>query len=223
MDGYTTTLSAYLDGELNDLERNRLEAHLATCGECRTVLADLRMIVAAAPHYEGRAPGRDLWPSIKAHLTAAPKRRPSGAWQDVAALVRPAGPRSRFGWPVVLAASLLMALVGGGAVWVATHRMPAVVQPSAPSAAQLTSFADRDYQSAVADLERVLDEGRSRLDTATVRVIDESLRKIDAAIAEARAAIAKDSTNAFLSRQVTANMRRKLTLLRAVAGALART
>jgi hypothetical protein len=187
------------------------------------VLADLRLIVAAAPHYAGRAPGRDLWPGIKAHLTAGSKPRPAGAWQDMAALVRPSGPAARFRWPILLAASLLVAAVGGGSVWVATHRAPAVVQPAAPSAARLAGFADREYQSAVTDLERVLEEGRSRLDTATVRIVEESLRKIDAAIAEARAAIAKDSSNAFLSRQVTANMRRKLTLLRAVAGALART
>ncbi len=223
MDQYTAKLSAYLDRELNELERNRLESHLESCDECRAVLADLRLIIDAAPNYAGRVPGRDLWPGIKAHLGTGAKPRPSAVWQDAAALVRPAAPVSRRRWPVLLAASLLLAALSGGTVWVATHRTPNVVQPSRASAARLAAFADREYESAVTDLERVLEENRDRLDTATVRVIDESLLKIDAAIAEARVAIAKDSNNAFLSRQVTANMRRKLTLLRAVAGALART
>ena len=58
---------------------------------------------------------------------------------------------------------------------------------------------------------------------SAVRVLEESLQKIDTAIAEARAAVARDSNNAFLSRQLSANMRKKLNLLRAVAGALARS
>jgi len=223
MDHHTAQLSSYLDGELGEQERRQLDEHLASCPECQAVLEDLKLIVAAAPHYEGRPPGRDLWPGIKTHLNAGAKARPPGGWQDVAALVRPSSPRPRFRWPVLLAASLALAAIGGGTVWVVRHPITPAAVPSEPSAARLTSFADSQYDTAVADLERVLEEGRGRLDTATVRVVDESLRKIDAAIAEARAAIAKDSNNAFLSRQVTANMRRKLTLLRAVAGALART
>ena len=82
------------------------------------------------------------------------------------------------------------------------------------------SFPDADYDAAVADLEQVLVDGRSRLDTATVRVIDESLARIDAAIEDARGAIQRDPANAYLTRQITANMRRKLNLLRTAARAI---
>jgi hypothetical protein len=85
------------------------------------------------------------------------------------------------------------------------------------------AFAESQYESAVADLEKLLADGRDKLDTATVRVLEESLGKIDTAIAEARAAIERDSSNAFLNRQLAASMRKKLNLLRAVASALART
>jgi anti-sigma factor RsiW len=233
-DRFTDQLSAYLDGELNDLEKNRMVAHLETCAACRAILDDLRAIVAAAPHYQGQAPDRDLWPGIESHLNAGtpgrsdvfPSTRPPVYPSDRAALVGPRRLPRR--WPVLLAASLLMAALGGGAVWIAMNPSgsPIAESPSRPDAetpSRAATLVEGNYQSAVEDLERILAEGRSRLDTATVRVIDESLRKIDAAIAEARAAIARDSSNGYLSRQVTANMRRKLNLLRSIADALART
>ena len=42
-----------------------------------------------------------------------------------------------------------------------------------------------EYAAAVADLERVLADGRNQLDTATVRVIQQNLVAIDNAIAVA--------------------------------------
>jgi hypothetical protein len=94
-------------------------------------------------------------------------------------------------------------------------------RPLEPGRAVTVSLADADYDAAVAELEQVLMEGRSRLDTATVRVIDESLVRIDDAIADARNAIQRDPANAYLTRQITANMRRKLNLLRTAAKAIA--
>ncbi len=221
-DLFTPLLSGYLDGDLNDLERRRVEAHLESCVACRRVLADLHAIVAAAPHYQGREPGRDLWPGIAAGL--GPASAPASA-----APIRRIGSRSRwsFGsWPMLLAAGLLVAVLSGGSVWLATRSArPPTGDTAGLPPARFTNAATAEfqYEAAVSDLERILEEGRSRLDTATVRVVEENLRKIDAAIAEARAAIARDSANAYLSHQVAANMRRKLNLLRAVAGALART
>ena len=71
------------------------------------------------------------------------------------------------------------------------------------------------------DLEHVLATGRGRLDSVTVRTIEESLAKIDVAIAEARSAVQRDPANAYLSRQIAANMRLKLNLLRAATNAIA--
>ena len=232
-DRFTDLLSGYLDGELNDVEKRRLELHLEECSACRSVLADLRAIVAAAPHYQGREPGRDLWPAISRYLKSEAKvvplhRGSIGHLEDAAALLHPRASHRRLGWPLLLAASLLIALVSGGTVWLATRgTAPDSLSPSVRQSVSPTSrnaaFAESQYESAVADLERILAEGRGKLDTTTVRVLQESLGKIDTAIAEARAALQRDSSNAFLNRQLATNMRKKLNLLRAVAGALART
>ena len=70
-DQFTGQLSAFLDGELDDLARARLETHLGECLDCTRTLADLRAIVAAAPHYQGREPARDLWQDIARRLDEA--------------------------------------------------------------------------------------------------------------------------------------------------------
>jgi hypothetical protein len=69
----------------------------------------------------------------------------------------------------------------------------------------------------VDDLERVLAEGRGRLDTATVRVLEQNLAIIDRAIAQARRAVAADSSNLYLNSHLAETMRRKIDLLRQAA------
>ena len=226
-DSFTNQLSAYLDDELDSALRNRLEAHLAGCPGCAVVLADLRAIVAAAPHYAGREPGRDLWTSIESRLDEA-EVVPIGISRPPDRLTaRPsARPSARFGWTALIAASLAMAAVGGGAVWLALRSPKAVEAPlaerSRPSPSTLpVAFADREFDAAVQDLEQVLAAGRGRLDTVTVRLVEENLRKIDSAIADARAAIQRDPANVYLNRQIAANMRLKLNLLRSATNAIA--
>src|SRR5688572_7647523 len=221
-DQFTGQLSAFLDGELDDLARARLETHLGECLDCTRTLADLRGIVAAAPHYQGREPARDLWQDIERRLDEAEvvpitTSRPA---------VQPSSHR-RFGWQELIAASILMAAVGGGAVWVAlgrgTPETPVAATTPEVSAPELdnAAFADQQFDAAVRDLELLLAQGRHRLDTATVRTIEQSLTRIDDAILEARNAIQRDPANAYLSRQIAANMRRKLNLLRVATQAIA--
>lgn len=103
-----------------------------------------------------------------------------------------------------------------------TPEAPVAVAPEA-LAPELdnAAFADQQFDAAVQDLERLLAEGRDRLDSSTVRTIEESLARIDDAILEARNAIQRDPANAYLSRQIAANMRRKLNLLRTATQAIA--
>jgi hypothetical protein len=222
-DRFNEQLSPYLDGELDDLSRARLETHLAECLDCTRMLAELRSIVAAAPEYTGRGPSRDLWMEIERSLD-----EPEVVPIDV---TRPAVPlsRRRFGWRELIAASIVMAAVGGGSVWFAvsrggTEEEIAIAPSPAPDSnavGSVAGFAEQQYDSAVRDFEQLLDAGRDRLDSATVRTIELSLVRIDAAIAEARAAIQRDPSSSYLSRQIAANMRRKLNLLRVATQAIA--
>jgi hypothetical protein len=76
------------------------------------------------------------------------------------------------------------------------------------------SRTDPKYDARVAELQHALDQGRGRLDTATVRVIEKNLRIIDDAIGEARRALAADPANQYLNVHLADTMRRKLELLR---------
>jgi len=221
-DSFTNQLSAYLDDELDSASRNRLEAHLAGCPECAAVLADLRAIVAAAPHYPGREPSRDLWTSIESRLDEVEVVPIGTARPPDRLTARP--PVRRFGWTALIAASLAMAAVGGGAVWLTLRQSEPSDAPLAivpPPAAPALPAAYREFDAAVQDLEQVLAAGRGRLDTVTVRLVEENLRKIDAALADARAAVQRDPANAYLNRQIAANMRLKLNLLRSATNAIA--
>lgn len=227
-DSFSNQLSAFLDGELDSAAAAGLEAHLAECAECSRVLADLRAIVAAAPHYAGRAPSSDLWKDIESRLdeaevvpigTVRPTDRPS---------IRPSS--RRFGWVSLIAASLAMAAVGGGAVWLALRpaqqsqeqlAIDSAPVPASVPGARTVEFAEQKYAAAVQDLEQLLAAGQGRLDSATVRLVEENLRKIDAAVAEARAAVQRDPANTYLNRQIAANMRLKLNLLRTATNAIA--
>ena len=60
-------------------------------------------------------------------------------------------------------------------------------------------------------------DGRGRLDTTTVRVIERNLATIDSAIAQAQRAVAADSANVYLNSHLAETMRRKLELLRQAA------
>jgi anti-sigma factor RsiW len=45
-------MAAYLDGQLDDGDRVRLEAHLADCPHCSEYLAQLRITIDALGHVE---------------------------------------------------------------------------------------------------------------------------------------------------------------------------
>jgi hypothetical protein len=208
-DQWTDRLSEYLDGDLAEAETAALEAHLDTCAACRETLAGLRRIVVRARALEDRPPSRDLWSGVAARIGAAPGRR-----------------RLSFSVPQLLAAGIALAVLSAGGAWL-LHPDPARVaavqgNPAAPgtvpvATAGSTGAAARSYDSAVDDLERILAEGRGRLDSTTVRVLEQNLALIDRAIAQAQRAVAADSANVYLNTHLAETMRRKIDLLRQAA------
>ena len=109
----------------------------------------------------------------------------------------------------VIAAWLTLRAVGG----VPGRESPVLAEPAGPSA----SFASSGYEVAVAELQQVLESSRDRLDTATVRVIEENLAIIDRAIAQAQRALALDPGSTYLREYLAGTMRQKLEFLQQAA------
>ena len=215
-DLFTDRLSDYLDGEdLSAAERTAIEAHLATCGTCRTTLAELREVASQAASLPGAAPPNDLWPGVARRLTAAP---------SVVPFTRPEHRRFSFTLPQLVAAGLALMVLSGGLVWLArlgdprTSLPPAVAQVEHEEAPapwpSRVAFADPHYDQAVADLEKTLDAGRGLLDAETIRILDDNLRTIDQAIDQSRKALRADPANVYLNNHFAASRHRKLALLR---------
>ncbi|HEY7612395.1 MAG TPA: anti-sigma factor [Gemmatimonadales bacterium] len=215
-DRWTDRLSEYLDGELKGSERAMLEAHLERCEDCQQTLAGLRRVVMRARSLEERPPATDLWAGV-AERIGAPTRPTSVATRR----------RFTFSVPQLLAAGVTLAVLSGSGAWMLHPNVPSVAlqQPAAPGDVTVTPVAApsavQSYDAAVGDLERVLEQGRGRLDTATVRVLEQNLAIIDRAIADARRAVAADSANVYLNTHLAETMRRKVDLLRQAAALVA--
>jgi anti-sigma factor RsiW len=228
-DEWTDKLSDYLDGELPAGEIAAVEAHLRECGECAAVLNDLKRVVAEAKNLTARPPDADLWRGIAA--------RTDRIAQPAASLS--AGRRFAFTLPQLAAAAVLLVALSSVVAWQVARRgtnattsgqptaaasMPASATPdSEPAAAPdradvaTVSFADAQYDAAVADLEKALKNGRGQLDKSTIEIVEHNLQIIDQAIAQARDALAADPANTYLSGHLVEARRRKLDLLRRAA------
>ncbi len=159
-------------------------------------------------------PERNLWPGIEARLDR-----------------RSATSRSfTFSLPQLAMAATLLIAVSAGVSWLALRPGPASPASTGPSIravaeptdavqgdVQRATFADAEYDAAVADLEQVLREGRETLNPQTVMVLERNLAAIDEAIRQSRAALDADPANTYLNTHLADARRRKLELLRQAA------
>jgi hypothetical protein len=212
MDQWTDRLSEYLDDELSPGERAQVEAHLAGCNGCRTVLDELRGVAARAASLPPTPPSADLWPGIAARL----ERRGS-----VTPFRERAARRFSFTIPQLAAAAAALMLVSGGAVWLAQYggdttslRPVAATDRPDPAAIVPASLADQRYDQAIKDLQQTLEAGRSQLDPETVKILESNLAAIDRAIDQSRQALNADPANMYLHNHLAEARQRKLALLR---------
>lgn len=216
---WTDRLSDYIDGELGDAERAALESHLARCSSCRTTLEELRQVVTAAASLQDREPANDLFPAILQKIRAGD--------DAVVVPIARAGTARRFTFsiPQLAAAAIAVMTLSAGAAWLAarpdspTTPAVAVTAPAEPAdagdmAAEFVSDTRSTYDAAIEGLEQTLAEQRDQLDPETVEVIERNLAVIDTAIAEARAALENDPSNAYLYRHLDNTLNKKIDLLR---------
>ena len=225
MDRWTDKLSEYLDETLPRAERDALEAHLATCGECRETLNELRRVVDRARGLDDRPPSQDLWSGIATRIG-------SSSGTAVVSLDRARMPargarRLSFSIPQALAAGIVLMAVSSGAVWLSL-RSQATEQPSAASRANelnvnWTDSVDVAVDPIVAGLRKTLRDNSAQLNDSTVRILEKNLAIIDSAIAEARRALDADPSNNYLNHHLADVVRRRTELLRRVSALGVRT
>ena len=221
----TEQLSEYIDDELTPAARASLEAHLSSCRECSTLLAELRAVVAAARGVAEEPPTWDLWPGIARRL--APRSR----GPQVVAIDARRARRFSFSIPQLAAASIAVALVSAGAVWFAIRGggEPLAPRASTGGGAPVTAVSDAgvdqrfaEYEAAVDELERLLHELDDRIDPQSRDAIDQNLAIIDEAIGQIRGALEADPDDAYLNTHLASTMQRKIDVLQE-ATRLART
>lgn len=214
-DQWMDRLSEYLDGDLNPDEQRRLEEHLGSCDSCRTVLQELRAVVARAEGLPDREPGADLWPAVSAAM----------AESKLVSLEarKPRARRFSFSLPQLVAAAAALAIVTAGVMYLAIRGPVRSVAETtgnvtAPAAVTRVRFDPKGRaDSAITELQRVLTEESGRLDSSTVRILAENLALIDRAIDQARKALESDPGNPYLNEHLARTMRKKIEVLRRAA------
>lgn len=112
-------LNARLDGTLEQDERQEMDAHIASCADCRALVSDIERIVADARVLPVLTPSHDLWSAIAAQLGE----------QDVADVVVDDGVQSlddwrkiramqrSLPWRTMAAAAVLLIAVTAAVTW----------------------------------------------------------------------------------------------------------
>lgn len=210
-------LSAYVDGELPEGERRRLEAHLEGCSRCRELAEELEALVGRAGRLPDRPPREELWPGIAAEIGAQGGRE----GRETPLLRRTV----RLGVPTLAAAAVALAFVASALTWSLAPRGsaggggaggPAAATsddapPTSPAAGLVLASSATPH--GVAELEARYREDRAALDPETRRMLDRNLRLVDRAIAQARRALAEQPGNAYLQQHLIRTVRRKAQLL----------
>ena len=229
-DEWTDKLSDYLDDELQDSERAAVEAHLRGCPACSAVLNDLQRVIARAQAAAAAVhpPQNDLWGGVAGRIDRIrqPRRVSFTVAQLAAAAVVIAAVSGGLVWqlppPPGSPHGVRNETAAAGDVAQAFPGLPEGGMREGGRSAGAddaigilgVSLADDQYDAAVADLEQALKQGRGKLDTATIAIVEQNLQTIDQAIAQAREALAADPANSYLSGHLVEARRRKLDLLR---------
>ncbi len=209
------------DRTLDDVDRTRVDEHLAACGDCAGDVARLTALMKRigdsrvappplAPHLD------HLWPEIRRQIESG----------KVAALEHQAAvSRRRRSNPWIVGVAAAAAAITAVTV---VQVVPPIVRSVATNAvAPATSdsilrFADDSIKSYQEEAYQLLDElklERARLAPDTRASIDDDLKTVDLAIAELQAAIARDPNNATLRAMLASSYRQKVDVLRKISNA----
>ena len=215
---YVTSIQELVDGTLGAIRRAELEAHLATCEECRALLADLERIRDAAGDL-GNLPLPD-----GAWLQIAGRLRQEGRIQapDVVAARRWGAGRVAI---LALAAALVLA-VGSSLLLLSPSSQPAPAPAAPPAAASPgpdpssvaavqteVEQAQKQMETAISHMEQITRTNQQALDPRTAATLDKNLNIIDQAIAETRAAVKAEPASVAARGALFGALKQKVTVL----------
>jgi hypothetical protein len=210
------TLDDFVDGELPEDERRRVERHLETCETCRREVADRRRLARAVSELPRElSPSRDLWDDIAGRLETG-----DDAVDPVAAPRRSRAGVAGFGWAVAAVLVVSVAVVVYGLL---------IPKPAGRSSAGLSTtevaalgggqllapyrHADEQLTELASGLEQDYRARRADLSPKTRTVIQRNLAIIDEAIRLSREALERDATDYQAGAMLRDMHRRKIELL----------
>jgi tetratricopeptide (TPR) repeat protein len=206
-------ISRSVDGELAGRKAARLERHLASCGECRALLEDLRKIVGGATELDTPEPSDRVWKGIRAGLAAA----------DVKPLVEGISlePRPFFGLgaPALryagVAALAVVLVVSGVVIGTRLGRQGAPARSDRGEKYTLAKLdeAERYYQQAIRSLSEAFVSERGALAPQVAELFDRNLSVIDATIQACRRAVLEEPDDLQARSYLLAAYTEKVTLL----------
>jgi len=206
---YDDLLDDYVDGVLatghgSDGRFAAFAQHLAVCGHCQALVADLTSIRVAASTLDEHIPPPRLWARIASSIDEQ-QRLPW--WQ------RQLGGAYSAWVPAVAAASIIMLLAAG--VWSAwQQRRVETAQQAAGSLSDPVSVpAEQHYEQAIAGLQLLADAQNATLDPETRAVLTKNLAVIDRAINESRAALVQEPASTLAQESLLDALETKVALL----------
>jgi len=209
-------ISRTVDGELDPRRAARLERHLAECGDCRALLADLRKIVGGAAELEAPEPSEKVWRNVRTGLEAG-TLRPSaeGARLDRRPLFGSSLPVWRYAGAAALAVVLVVSGLVVGRRWGRQDVRVAAADPEAGEAYTLAKLdeAERYYQQAITSLSQAFAAGKRGLAPEVVELFERNLLVIDATIQACRGAVLAEPDDLEARNYLLAAYTKKVTLL----------
>lgn len=185
-------IGEYLDKTLRPKDQTRLQKHLDSCPDCRSLLKDFQGIAEQAQALDTLTPSDDNWPQILSKVQTSKREKRlhqarKAGWREF--VVYPN--RTKFVW----AAALILVVVIGGVViglrpWQG-KAVPGLGEQDKYTQAKLEE-AEKHYQLAIQALNEAIASQKGSLDPQMAAVFDKNLKLINDSIQVCMNAVRKD-------------------------------
>jgi anti-sigma factor RsiW len=212
---YSEAIAEFVEGTLDPVRQRELERHVEGCPSCRSLVADLKTIQAAAFTLDRVELPPHILPALHARLAEQPAPSTRGRL-----LAFPVSRAARMAWLAAAAALLVVTTAGILSLWRPAHQNEQAAAPVATSPADPVAsvqaelqLATEHYEKAIQQLEQIARDGNGSLDPQVAAVFQRNLQLIDQAIGESRAALQTQPASADVQESLFDAMRTKVALL----------